>query len=942
MHATRRVGLAILFLIQFYSGANAQSGIITTYVGPGLPVNGAVATTQSLDGPIGVAADGAGGFYVTSRLQNRVYRVAADGGLTCVAGSGTYGFGGDGGPATSARFAGPTGIAVDSAGNLFISDSGNNRIRKITPGGAVSTVAGDGISGFGGDRGPATSAELNNPGGVAMDTAGNLYIADSGNHRIRKVTAAGVISTVAGIGIPGFSGDGGPATSAQLNYPAGLAVDAAGSLFICDPWNNRIRRVTTEGAIDTVAGNGAAGFSGDGGQATSAPLNYPYTIAVDATGNLYIGEFNNRRVRKVTKEGVISTVAGNGGDGFSGDGGPATSAQISMAGDVAVDAAGNLYIGDYGNNRVRKVTPGGVINTVAGNGTSGFSGDGGAATAAQLNRPYGIALDTAGSLYIADYYNDRVRKVLSGGIISTVAGNGILGFSGDGGSATAAQLNTPSSVAADSSGNLYIADDYNSRIRKITVSGIISTVAGNGDWGFSGDGEQSTAAQLNVPEGVAVDSTGNVYIADTGNNRIRKVTPGVSTPFGSTSLITTVAGNGTNGFGGDGGPATAAQLSAPNWVAVDSARNLYIADSHNYRIRKVTPAGVISTVAGNGTKGFSGDGGPATSAQLGQPEGMAVDSAGNLYFADSSNNRIRKVTPAGVISTVAGNGAAGFSGDGGLALTAQLNGPTGVAVDSAGNLYIADSDNNRIRKVSFQASIETFFPQVAIGGGYSTLFTLNNTEATPVSANLVLTDQQGNPLTVNAILTDSSGVAGPSSPGSAFPMTIPSGGTIFLSTLGLTASSPLTVGWARLESTGGSLTGVATYEYAPAGSLLSMVGVLQVRPLEHATIPVDNDDSQGKQMAYAIANPGSQTISVKLALMGQDGTVVDDTIVVTLRAGEQIARYLYQDLARTKFKGSLVLRGQGGATFIAVALLDKQGLLTVIPLTSGKAPGVPD
>ena len=325
--------------------------------------------------------------------------------------------------------------------------------------------------------------------------------------------------------------------------------------------------------ITTIAGLGTAGVSGDGGQATSAQLNKPRGVAVDAQGNVYVANEDGNRVRKVSG-GVITTVAGTGTLGYSGDGGQATSAQLNGPVGVAVDGQGNLYIADRGNNRIRKVS-GGIITTVAGNGTMGYSGDGGQATSAQVNQPYGIALDAQGNLYIADYQNYRVRKV-SGGIISTVAGTGTAGFSGDGGQATSAQLKGPLGVSVDAQGNLYIADVNDYRVRKVS-GGIISTVAGNGTLGFSGDGGQATSAQLNAPADVTVDRAGNLYIADYVNNRIRVVSGGI---------ITTIAGT-TKGFAGDGGPASSAQLNTPAGLALDSQGNLYISDSQNHRLRRI-------------------------------------------------------------------------------------------------------------------------------------------------------------------------------------------------------------------------------------------------------------------------------------------------------------------------------------------------------------------
>ncbi len=340
-----------------------------------------------------------------------------------------------------------------------------------------------------------------------------------------------------------------------------------------------------------------------------------------------------------------------------------------------------------------QTNPGGgvTITTIAGTGTAGFSGDSASATSAQLNSPSGIALDVSGNLYIADSGNQRVRKV-AGGTISTVAGNGTAGYAGDGSGATAAQLNSPSGVAVDSSGNFSIADRINNVIRKVSGT-TIATVAGNGTQGYSGDGGSGTAAMLDRPNGVAVDSSGNIYTADTINSAIRKLT-------GTT--ITTVAGGGpaNYGYSGDGGAAKSAKLSWPRGVVVDSSGNLYIADSINNVIRKVSGT-TITTVAGNYAKGagYSGDGSAATAAQLNAPYGVAVDASGNLYIADTGNNVIRKVSTLGTITTAAGTGTVGYAGDGGAPTSATLNQPQGVAVDSSGTLYIADTGNNVIRIV---------------------------------------------------------------------------------------------------------------------------------------------------------------------------------------------------------------------------------------------------
>jgi trimeric autotransporter adhesin len=333
---------------------------------------------------------------------------------------------------------------------------------------------------------------------------------------------------VAGDGTDGYAGDGGLATSAGLNYPVGVAVDASGNIYIADRYDHRIRMVTkSTGIITTVAGDGIDGYTGDGGLATSAGLNYPSDVTVDASGNIYIADSFNHRIRMVTKStGIITTVAGDGQYGYAGDGGLATSAVMNYPIDIAFDASGNIYIADYYNHRIRMVTKStGIITTVAGDGTDGYKGDGGLATSAGLLYPSDVAVDASGNIYIADRSNHRIRMVTkSTGIITTVAGNGQYGYAGDGGLATSAGLLYPGSVALDASGNIYIADRDNHRIRMVTKStGIITTVAGDGSIGYKGDGGLATSAGLNYPLRVAVDASGNIYIADTDNRRVRLV-----------------------------------------------------------------------------------------------------------------------------------------------------------------------------------------------------------------------------------------------------------------------------------------------------------------------------------------------------------------------------------------------------------------------------------
>lgn len=637
----------------------------TTFVGGKTP-----SVEVPLSNPGGLAIDRAGNQYIADTGHHRIRRVDAETGLTTVvAGVGVVGFAGDDGPATSAKLNGPEGLAIDGLGNLYVADKNNHRIRRVDGGtGVITTIAGTGTAAYSGDTGPATSAALSSPEGVAVDGLGTLYIADRSNHRIRAIDpVTGVITTIAGTGTSGSTGDGGLATDALLSSPRAVLVDAFNNVLIADTSNHRIRVVAAgTGRITTIAGT-TFGDSGDGGPAISAQLASPVGIAVDASRNLFITDANHRirRVAGGIATGMITTVAGNGTAGFSGDGGQATMAVLSGPRGLAVDAASTIYVADVRNHRVRGIDGTGLIRTVAG-GTTTSTGDGGSATASAID-PSAVAVDGQGNFYVADRNNHRVRRIeATTGVITTVAGTGIAGSFGDNVPATSATLDSPFGVAVDGSGNLFIADTNNNRIRRVDAGGTITTVA-------------ATVGILSNPSGVAVDAAGNLYIADTANNRIRRVD--------AMGTITTVAGTtGAAGYSGDSGPATSAQLNFPEDVAVDGAGTLYIADTLNHRVRRVA-GGVISTVAGTGVAGFSD--GVASAAQLSSPDGVAVDGAGNLYIADRSNHRIRRVT-AGVVTTIAGTGGLVFSGDGGPATTATLPAPNGVAADAAGNLWIAD------------------------------------------------------------------------------------------------------------------------------------------------------------------------------------------------------------------------------------------------------------
>jgi sugar lactone lactonase YvrE len=696
-HAFRALILTALLLS--CGSLGAQQYTVSTVAGGAPPPTPAVAVNSSIGQLQGVATDGAGNVYFTS--LNCVFKVDGTGTLTRIAGTSRPGFSGDGGPAINAQLNLGTGLfhssglAVDPGGNIYVPDSGNARVRKVSAAGIITTFAG---GGGGGDGSLATNASLNSPVGVALDLAGNVYIADG---VVRKVGTNGIITTVAGGGNSN-PGDGGPATSALFLFVSGVAVDNGGNLLIATL--GRIRRVSN-GIISTVAGTGGyTNDSGDGGPATSATFSGPWGIAVDTPGNIYVYDYNG--TRKITLDGNINAVPG------------------VASGPLAVDTSGNLYVGEYSNRRLRKVSPTGSITLAAGNGIMNYSGDNGPATNAALAGPAGVALDSAGNLYVADTNNNVVRKVSTNGMITTVAGTAISGnggFAGDGGPAVNASLSQPEGVATDGNGNLYITDSGNCRVRKVAAVGTITTVAGNAGCGFSGDGGPAANSALLASYGIAVDSAGNIYVADGNNNRVRKIS--------TSGIITTVAGGGTANPG-DGGQATNAQLNSPSGIALDGAGNLYIADTFNYRIRKVDSSGIISTVAGNGNvAGLNDvpDGASALAGGLYYIYSIGADRAGNVFFWDYS--RIRMIRTNGSLVTIAGTTLPAYSGDGRPAALASVSGSgffSGFAVSGTGSVYAADNGNNAIRllqPIPLAVSGPSTLPSALIGQPYSQTLT---------------------------------------------------------------------------------------------------------------------------------------------------------------------------------------------------------------------------
>jgi hypothetical protein len=681
-----------------------------------------------------------GDLIIVDQQDHRLRRVDARGVISTFAGTGLAGFNGDtdlstGHPtATEAHLQNPAAAAArveaDGTVSVFIADRLNLRIRKVNSG-IITTVAGTGVrtppdqSNIGND-GPAVAATFNGPLGITVDPSGDVVVADEANHQIRRIyedqtpgsptLGQLLITRIAGTGVLGSSGDTGPATSANINAPADVVFDGLGNFYVAERGGNRIRRVDAAGIITTLAGTGGSGASGDGGLATAATLN-PARCALDpvpnadGSRNLIVADQANNRVRKVYKDQVagsptfgqylIARIGGTDGPGFSGDGGPATAARFSNIPGVAVDSAGNVFVADRDNDRVRRIDPSGTVTTVAGRDNP----EGGPADALVLKRALGMAKDTAGNLYVAAFSSHRIWRIDAEGNATSFAGIGSGGFSGDGGLATAAQLSSPGAIIFDGAGNALIADAMNGRVRKIGSGGTITTFA-------SGLGGLSQ---------FAFDKAGNLFVAGVGAQRVWRLDPA----GGKTSVAGTGAAAGLGGPSadtGDGGAATLARLLGPGGLAFDEAGALYVAESGEgqfggQRVRKIVPepspdpapdptaSGLItgapderiSNFAGtSATVGFSGDGGPATSATFNQPRSVVVMGS-SVIVSDGNNNRLRKVDrTTGVITTFCGDGIAGFGGEGGPAAVAEVANPNFLFLDAAGNLYLSQCGQVRL------------------------------------------------------------------------------------------------------------------------------------------------------------------------------------------------------------------------------------------------------
>jgi NHL repeat len=610
--------------------------------------------------------------------------------------AGNAGYGSADGTGRTARFNLPAGVAVDTAGNLYVADSTNATIRKITSNGVVTTLAGQpGVPGTADGMGSAARFYL--PTGVAVDTAGNVYVADALNNNIRKITPAGWVTTLAGQwGTIGGSSDG-TGTNAAFYTPTGVAVDTAGNVYVADSVNSSIRRISPGGVVTTLAGQPLMPGNADG-TGRAARFNHPTGVAVDSAGNVYVADYGNDTIRKISPAGVVTTLAGSGFAGSTD--GTGRAAQFNSPAGVAVDQAGNVYVADTSSDTIRKITPAGVVTTLAGEVLVAGSADG-VGNAARFNQPDGVAVDTVGRVYVADTLNNTIRKVSSDGAVTSFAGLAG-GMGSTDGTGDLARFDAPTGVAVDNTGNLYVADWLNSTIRRITPAGVVTTLAGQAGVTGSADGT-GTNALFYGPQGVALDAAGNLYVADSGGDEIRKIT--------SVGVVTTLAGSGTAGSAD--GTGSGAQFNDPTGVAVDRTGNVYVADFYNQDIRKITPAGAVTTFAGQPGNSGTNDG-TGSAAQFEGPTGVAVDSAGDVYVADPGAMTIRKISSASVVTTLAGEPLTVGAVDG-IGGAARFNEPAGVAVDGSGNVYVADTYNEMIRKIASAGRVTT------LGGSWGTI-----------------------------------------------------------------------------------------------------------------------------------------------------------------------------------------------------------------------------
>ncbi|MBC7388717.1 MAG: SMP-30/gluconolactonase/LRE family protein [Opitutaceae bacterium] len=655
---------SILWLISFT--ASTQVMVNTFYDG----------TPARFYYPYGLTLDANGNIYVADSYNQKVRKISSTGDVSTIAGSG--GQGSIDGQGMAANFYYLKGVAVDAAGNIYVGDAGNNKIRKISPSGLVSTLAGSDTPGSADGQG--NKASFYSPHSIAVDVNGNLIVADCYNNKIRKISPTGLVSTFAGSGSIGS--ENGQSSLASFNRPTGVALDSNGNVYVADSKNNQIRKISSSGFVSTLAGSGSIGSTD--GQGTAASFYYPCGVAVDANGNVYVADAGNHKIRTISPNGLVSTLAGSGLAGRIDEKGNAASFNSPFG--VTVDANRNVYVADYLNNTIRKISPTGIVSTLAGISATGGLSDGksndGKGPVTFLLSPTGVSVDAKGSVYVSDQFDNKIKKISNTGVLSTLAGSGA--FGNVDGQGISSSFGYPNGIALDVEDNLYVADASNNSIRKISPTGLVSTLAGSRIQG-SANG-QGSEASFNSPNGVAVDADGNVYVADYGNRKIRKITP--------TGIVSTLAGSGLEGS--VDGIGITASFIRPSSIAVDATKNVYVTDESNHKIRKISSSGFVSTLAGSGSIGSTD--GQGTAASFYYPNGIAVDAYGNIYVGDTDNEKIRKISPTGLVTTLAGFGVPGSTDENGTLAT--FNSPQGVAVDAKGNLFVADFSNYKIRKIT--------------------------------------------------------------------------------------------------------------------------------------------------------------------------------------------------------------------------------------------------
>jgi len=910
---------------------NHTTGVITVLMGKFgtatriKPVNTAPTTplTTALDNPYILMFDPAGNMFVENSTGDTLLVAQAINGLIDpnnsvvydVAGNGNASSSpaadGNGGLATAATLTTSRGLALDSAENAYIGDYGNEEVRRVNSPGAngqitlanlntalIIDLVGTGTEGTTGNGGVGTLAEAASPQGLGFDNAGTLYIEQysSGNDFIRTLNVyTDIVNAYAGTGPATETGDNGAAAAATFYTPTALKANLGGRLSIFDSSNNRIRNIYPTPFFSPTA-VGATSAQNAIAQATSAVT--PSTATLSNSIEFALGTLSGCTLGSSLAANAYCTLPLT----FTPAGPGLRGTQLRMT-----DSNGNVYLDPVTGIGLAPAAGfyGAPIATAAGNGTAGSSGNGGSASSALVNAPQGGAFDALGNFFFADTGNNAVREIYkSNGHIALVAGNGTAGFGGDGTAATGAQLNGPRGVAVDAAGNVYIADTGNNRIREVSATtGIISTIAGTGTASYTGDNNPASAATLSGPTGIALDNTGVLYVADTGNNALRAFSV-------NNGVMVTLVGTGTAGYAGDGSVPQLAQLSAPSAVSVDLAGNIYIADTGNAVIRKVTPinAGIInfqatiSTFAGiKGGTANTGDGGAATSANLLTPSSVAVDAAGDVYIA--AGGQVRMVAPSGTIITVAGTGASGsYSGEGGSATNAVIPAPAdAVAVDPVGDIYLSATAANRILSVA--------------GSTAATISFANQTFNTTSSPQTITLYNPGNePLTLSNISVPTAYALSTSlSTACSATTTLAPGASC---TLTLTFTPPSVANYAAsLTLTDNALNSTSSTQNIP----LAGVGVGHLNPTTTVLTVSPTTPVYGQTVTVTATVSGTTTPTGKVNFVVNNGVTTSVTLNTSGQASIQLTPNAGSDSVTVNYLGDSMNAGSTTTTSFTVA-----------------------